>query len=630
MCGIAGLVLPGQTISAEWLAALDRGLAHRGPDDRGFLGWRSGDIGRPSRDPAEVAGQPVALVHRRLSILELSELGWQPMVSPDRRAAIAFNGEVYNFAELRAELEPLGHHFVGGSDTEVVLAAWRQWGTEAFPRFTGMFALAILDLERWRLVLARDPFGIKPLYWAPWRGGCAFASEIPPLLDLPGMSRAADPAAVFDYLRFGHSDRGEATMLAGIRRLPAGHWLDISLDDGTVGKPQAYWRLAPDTVDISADEAADELRRLFLDSARLHLRADVPVGIALSGGIDSSAILGATRALGGKGDIHAFSFISEDIGQSEEGWIDTMAAAADVQVHKTRPQAGDLAAELDALIAAQGEPFATTGMFAQSKVFALVREHSIKVSLDGQGADEMLAGYPTYRAARLADLMAHGNPAALRLARAGGAGTVMRAGGMLLPASLQGLMRRLVGEEVAPAWLNADWFAGAGVTAAAPVLKRRRDYLHDRLEQTFTDLSLPALLRYADRNSMAHSVESRVPFLTPALAQFILSLPAHLLMDDAGTGKVVFRRAMRGLVPDAILDRRDKIGFAVPEARWLGALSPWVERTLDGPVTALPMLRAEVARADWHAALRGKRRWDNRFWRWLNLAVWSERFGIRY
>lgn len=630
MCGIAGLLMPAsKPVAREHLGGFDRALAHRGPDDRGFLGWSPGKRIVPSRDLAQAAGGRVGFVHRRLSVLDLSETGWQPMVTGDGATAIIFNGEVYNFLELREELEALGHQFRGRSDAEVVLAAWREWGEDALCRFTGMFAFAVLDSARRRLVLARDPFGIKPLYWVRWREGFAFASEIPALLDLPGMDRTVDPQGLYDYLRFGLTDRGERTMLAGVRRLPAGHWMEVPLD-GPIGTPRPYWTLRPETVDIGFDEAATELRRLFLDSVSLHLRSDVPLAFALSGGIDSSAILAAARAVGDTGDIQAFSFISEDADQSEEQWADLMGRAVDVRVHKIKPSAADLGREVDRLIALQGEPFATTGMFAQERVFALIRRHGIKVSLDGQGADELLGGYPTYRAARLADLVARGDKAALGLVRAGGWGTILRAGGLLLPSALARLGRRLVGEDEVPSWLTAGWFHERGVATAAPPLPHRRTRLHDRLEQTVTDLSLPALLRFADRNSMAHSVESRVPFLTPQLAEFILSLPAGHLVANDGTTKSVFRRAMRGLVPDAVLDRRDKIGFAVPERRWLDGLRPWAADVLTRGVQTLPMLRGDVVLAQWRAAPARSGNWDSRYWRWINLSRWMEQRQITF
>jgi asparagine synthase (glutamine-hydrolysing) len=630
MCGIAGLVMPTSgLVAVEHLKDFDRALAHRGPDDYGFLGWSPGKQLTATREPARAAGGRVGFVHRRLSILDLGETGWQPMVADDGATAIIFNGEVYNYLELREVLVKLGHEFRGRSDTEVVLAAWREWGVDALRRFTGMFAFAVLDPTRRRLVLARDPFGIKPLYWAPWRNGFAFASEIPALLGLPGIDRTVDPQSLYEYLRFGLTDRGESTMLSVIRRLPAGHWMEVPLD-GPVGRPQPYWTLRPETLDVGFDEAATELRRLFLDSVSLHLRSDVPLASALSGGIDSSSILAAARAVSDGGEIQAFSFVNEDADQSEEKWADLMGAAAGVRIHKTKPSATDLGREINRLIALQGEPFPTTGIFAQERVFALVCQQRIKVSLDGQGADELLAGYPTYRSARLADLLVRRDKAALGLLRADGWGTILRAGGLLLSPSLARLARRLVGEDEVPSWLAADWFHDRGVVTIAPDLPRRRTLLHDRLEQTVTDLSLPALLRFADRNSMAHSVESRVPFLTTRLAEFVLSLPASYLVANDGTTKSVFRRAMRGLVPDTILDRRDKVGFAVPEKRWLNGLRPWAGDVLTRVAGTTPMLRSDVVLAQWGASRPRARNQDSRFWRWINLVIWSELYQVGF
>ena len=340
MGGIAGCIV---TTPAPWIArvvsAMGDSIAHRGPDDRGILLW---DGRRPVRCrrtlPAEGASA-VGLAHRRLSIIDLSDAGWQPMSTADGRYHIVYNGEIYNYPELREELLKRGHRFRGASDTEVLLAACAEWGTAAFSRLVGMFAFALLDTAEHRLLLARDFMGIKPLYYATWQGGLAFASEIKALLKVPTVSTKGNPQALYDYLRYGLTDHSRETMFADIRHFPAAHcaWIDLDRPDGS-WSPERYWTL--EDVDggprhRSLDSAAEELRDIFLDSVRLHMRSDVPVGSMLSGGIDSSSVVAAVRAVGGPAvDLQALGYVADDPRISEERWIDLAAGATGARVHK--------------------------------------------------------------------------------------------------------------------------------------------------------------------------------------------------------------------------------------------------------------------------------------------------------
>ena len=642
MCGIAGIALLDQsTIDPMLLKALAQSLQHRGPDDLGFLGWKGNGVVRCGRDSSALAGSRVGLVHRRLAIIDRSEAGWQPMVSGNQRYGIIFNGEIYNYLELKAELKQLGYTFRSDSDTEVLLYGYSHWGANVLTRLVGMFAFAILDTQENKLFLARDCFGIKPLYYCYWNGGFVFASEITALIQLPGLDRRANPQRLYEYLRFGLTDHGDATLFAAISQLPAAHFLEVNLECPQEARPAVYWQAEiGQRSDLSFKQSAEQLRELFFDSVRLHLRSDVPVGAALSGGIDSSAIVMAMRHLGGKGlDIQTFSYIADEPSLSEERWVDLVGAAAGVTVHKIRPTATELVKELDDLIGVQGEPFATTSVFAQRMVFQRVAEAGIKVTLDGQGADELLGGYPVFAAVRLASLIRqHQWEDALRFlqtaCRTRGLDRLwvtLRAGGMLVPEAWEGVARQLVREDLYPAWLHATWFAERGVVARAFGRVPDREMLKAYLRQTLAQSSLPALLRYSDRNAMSFSVESRVPFLTPSLANFIFTLPEEYLIAPDGTSKAIFRAAMRGIVPDAILDRTDKIGFVTPERRWLATMGDWVDETLSHEVMGqiLP-LRGEQIMREWRAIRRGGKAFDARTWRWINLIRWTERFSVTY
>ncbi len=642
MCGICGITLAGQgDVSRDLGARMLRLLAHRGPDSRGVLyAAQSGvTLGGRAEDASEVEA---ALFHTRLSILDLTEAGRQPMGTPDGRYYLSFNGEIYNYLELRTRLEQEGcGPFRSGSDTEVLLAGFAHWGKEVLNHLNGMFAFAVLDARERTLFLARDFAGIKPLYYTFWKEGFAFSSELAPLLELPGVSRRGNLNRVYDYLYHGVSDHGEDTFFADVKQIPAGHSLAVPLSDPFRPRLERFWRLMPEQRrDLSFEAAAAQTRALFLDSVRLHMRSDVPVGAALSGGIDSSAIVCGIRHLFPDAEIHAFSFIAPDPALSEEPWVDLAAAHAGATAHKVSPEPEEMVRDLDALIRIQGEPFVSTSIYAQYRVFQLARASGIKVMLDGQGADELLGGYKLHMAARLATLIRTGAWAealhyltcAGRLSMSGGAfRQVAYALGMLVPEGIQQPALRLLGRSPDPSWLDARWFDQRGVSRQPHLWKAHEPrVLKEMLARSFSQTSLPMLLRYEDRNSMAHSIESRVPFLTTGLVEFLSSLPESYLIDRNAVTKAVFRRAMRGIVPDAILDRRDKIGFVTPQRQWLGKMSAWVAQTLrSDAVDEIPFLNWEVIRQHWRRTLEGETATDSRVvWRWVNLLRWVEQYEV--
>jgi asparagine synthase (glutamine-hydrolysing) len=636
MCGIAGYVTgtdPRPT--AAFQASVLRTLAHRGPDDAGWLTDQAAGTGDRPGDPGRWG-----LLHRRLAILDLSALGHQPMLSADGRYAITFNGEIYNYVELRQDLEKEGARFRSQSDTEVLLQAFAHWGSACLPRLVGMFAFAIADRDRHRMFLARDPFGIKPLYYAWVGGGFAFASEIKALR--PIVSGRVRPNRLLDYLRDGVTDHGGETLLEEVHQLQAAHCIDVDLDTGTPTGPKRYWDIDRSRrTDVSFEEAVVRVRNLFLDSVRLHLRSDVPVGAALSGGIDSSAIVAAVRTVEPRADLHTFSYVAGDPAIGEEQYADLAAKTAGATARKVKIEPGELAADLDRLIATQDEPFGSTSIYAQYRVFRLAAEHGIKVMLDGQGADELLAGYHGYFPERLGSLIGRGSlleayAFARRASRRPGVGgqTMLLARGLrrLLPGRMRAHGRALLGRPAMPGWLNAGWFCRKGIEEPVEDRSgRRADRLRERLYRTLTATSLPMLLRFEDRNSMAWSIESRVPFLTPTLAEYILSLPEAYLISADGVTKHVFREAMRGIVPDAILDRRDKIGFATPEKKWLSELGPWVAGVLSPDrVRRIPALNPAIVDRDWRAVLAGTKPFDWRVWRWVNLVRWAEALDVTF
>lgn len=636
MCGIGGLVLsPPGPVKPEWTCGFLDHLQHRGPDDAGWFSFYRGTLREGCDVQQDVLAESL-LVHRRLSILDLSPAGHQPMGTPDGRYWITYNGELYNYIELREELKALGYTFQSHSDTEVLLAAYRQWGRGVLDRLVGMFAFAILDVESRRLFLARDFFGIKPLYYAFWRDGFVFASEIRPLLGLPGVTRDVNAQRLYDYLCVGITDYGDETMFAQVKQLPAAHCMELSLDDPKTASVARYWNVdLTRRTDLSFEEAAGRLRELFIESVCLHLRSDVPIGCALSGGIDSSSIVSVMRLLDSKLEIHAFSYIADDPRLSEERWVDIVGKDKQLVVHKVQLGSEELQADLDSLIERQGEPFMSTSMYAQWRVFQTARKAGVKVMLDGQGADELLGGYAKHRAAMLSGLVRRGRFGdAKRLALAsspsgGWRGEILRAAARSVPPWMQAIMRRLTSGDAMPSWVNARWFERHGVGENDSSVRSGKRSLRQELHRTLTETSLPMLLHYEDRNSMAFSIESRVPFLTPAIASFVLSLPEDHLIGLDGTSKHVFRQAMRGIVPDQILDRRDKVGFPTPERDWLNAQRSFVERTLNSEAAgSIGAFNMNEILPEWEQMVQGRRQMDFRVWRWLNVILWSQRYSV--
>jgi len=638
MCGIAGIISnrPLPELS-ERLRDMSRRLEHRGPDDRGYLQWSGEGPLQLGRDPLDLPSCRVGLSHRRLAVLDPSQAAWQPMSSRDNALHLVFNGEIYNYLELREELIRAGYHFQSRGDTEVLLAALSHWGTAALPRLVGMFAFALLDTKRRRLLLVRDPFGIKPLYYSnPAEGPLVFASETKAFAAIPEIPSAIHPGRLLQYLRFGLTDHGSETLIRNIQQVPAASWLEFSVDDLTLTQQKTYWRLeAEPRHELSIDEAASELQRLFLQNIQWHLRSDVPVGAALSGGIDSASIVLAMRKRGGDAlNLNTFTYIAPESEFDEQKYADLAGSAAGAKMSKTAATSQDLVQEIEALIRLQDEPFGSTSIYAQQRVFQASAAAGIKVMLDGQGADEILAGYRYFFAARTASLLRRGHwLQALRLLRsmppfpghAASPAVWMHAAGLLLPPGLRGTAMQFSGHGVMPRWLNAEWFRERTIADGIPRQARGPHYLNEQLQISLTETSLPALLRYEDRNSMANSVESRVPFLTTQLVEFVLSLPESYLLSPEGTTKAVFRRAMRGLVPETILSRRDKIGFATPEAAWLKSQHAWVTSILESDAAAqIPAIRPEIMKRDWQNFLQGRSQFDFRFWRWINLIRWAE------
>lgn len=621
MCGITGGWWSNPDQAVKRVPEALKKIKHRGPDDDGYNLY-------------PVGGAAVALGHTRLSIIDLSDAGHQPMNSRDGRWAIVFNGEVYNYRELRTELQAMGHSFSSDSDTEVLLAAWSQWGVACLPRLVGMFAFAVLDKTNATLTCVRDAFGIKPFFYSVGDGLFAFASELPALLELLPGKPALNWQRSYNYLVHGDYDSNADTFYEGVHHLEPGHWMQVNASTGALTVPQRWWRPSTqERKDWKFSEAVAQVREQFLENIRLHLRSDVPLGAALSGGIDSSAVVCAMRHVAPDLPINTFSFIAEGREVNEEHWVDRVNTHVGAIPHKVRVSPQELLRDLDAMIRSQGEPFGSTSIYAQYRVYQLARENGITVTLDGQGADEMLAGYIGYPGQRLRSLLETGHVSDAwafwnNWAKWPGRSKLMGArylASELTDGSLYETLRKIDGKPTVPDWIRPDILVEKGVhlhkPRARPEIEIKGRRVIDELGLSLTKRGIVSLLRHGDRNSMAFSIESRVPFLTPDMVNLLLSMPEDYLISQSGRTKHVFREAMQGIVPDDILVRKDKIGFETPEKELIAGMASTARQWLNDDLK-IPFINHEKLLAEYEKVIKGNKKNYRQVWRWVNFARW--------
>jgi len=579
MCAIAGILSNARPVNDQAVAAMSALMAHRGPDGAGQ--WRETD-GR------------VVLGHRRLAIICTGEDGRQPMATADGALVVVYNGEIYNYLELRSRLQGMGVMFATASDTEVVLEAYRAWGEDCVREFNGMFAFALWDRRRRQLFCARDRFGEKPFLYTAGKGYFAFASEYKALLSLDGVSPDIDPAALVRFAvdpRRG-LDSDTVTVFPAIRQLLPGERLTLDIET-LATRTERYWRPQPTLWgggSPSEDAAAERLRELLVDSVRIRLRSDVPLGSCLSGGLDSSAIVCIGRELMGEGaPYHTFTGRFPGTAADEWQFAEQIVRHVDAATHVTEPTADGLLADLDEFVWMNELPVGSTSQYAQWCVFRLARQEGITVLLDGQGADEILAGYEQYFAAYLRGFARteskdrlDSETALIRARYPLALPNPSEAFKRSMPIGLKRMLSRLTGRGSDPLLgMSREALHLAGFAPYVP-----GPDLHHALHEDAFDLHLPTLLRYGDRNSMAHSREVRLPFCDHRIAEFVFSLPPNYLMGGAET-KRLLRRALRGILPDPIRERWNKQGFRPPQEDWFqGTLLAHVRATINSPTFA--------------------------------------------
>jgi len=627
MCGIAGFIRKSRTgydIGAV-INDMTSALTHRGPDDSGVVlsSFKEG-----------AGGDCVAFGHRRLKIIDLSEKAHQPMKDGTGDLIIVYNGEVYNYVELKDELIKKGYNFASSSDTEVVLNAYKEWGSGCFARFNGMWALAIFDKKNRKVVLSRDRFGKKPLYYYKTKNEFVFASEIKAILRYPGVVKKPNYAKIYRYLStsYRYVDVDNESYFDGILQVPKSSFMEI---DGTLdARTSAYWKLDARAVNdgISDAEAIDHFRDLLIDSVKIRLRSDVPVGCMLSGGMDSTSITAiAYKIL--KNPITAFSGITGNVKgvYDESEYIDSVIKDTKADFHYIRPEPADLFDTVSEMLGFHDEPICTVTWFSLYLIAKKVKSEETPVLLNGHGGDELLAGYWDHYHYNFYDMARKGDNDAMEHEMVAWKENHGR------PVAEIDRYKRYIGELVDKGISEMSRFpdySGCFNDGFASRFKKDirwhnpyETFLSKRLYSEMLFETVPASLRPEDRNTMSQSIESRSPFLDYRLAEYCFSLPNSLKIRD-GLGKWLLREAMKGILPEKVRTRKDKAGFIAPADEWFRTINrDRLKELIDSPVfKERGILDAAKVKSVFEEHLSNKKNHAMFLWQVINLELWFKRF----
>lgn len=578
MCGITGLWhFDHQKIDPGLFAAMTNTLRHRGPDDEGYVffdtpnkefAYLHGNETTPearkgSEHVATSRTADLAFGFRRLSIVDLSSHGHQPMSDASGRYHIVFNGEIYNYKSLRKELESAGFQFSSNTDTEVILYAYRHWGEDCLHRFNGMWAFAIYDTDTGTLFIARDRFGVKPLYYAHTPGRhFIFASEIKALLKAghpfqPGLS------ALFDFFYHDKTDHSAQTFFEGIRQLEPG--MKLRIDRTGISQHTKWYRIPTTRVHTDFNSASNHFRELLEDAINLRQQCDVPFGYTLSGGIDSSCIVCAAANRRNISSDITFSLIFPGKPEDESGYIREVIQKTGFKSLTISATPDDLERDLDHFVLHQEEPFGFLSYYGEYRLRELIKASGITVTLEGQGADEIITGYKSLLPAYFESLIRDGR--FLQLHRETGLFSHM--GPFSTRVVATAAMKKMINRTAIIDRNKIPLIRGEALTADAAAWQWKRTIgLEEKMMDMLTSTSIPEQLNRADKSSMAFSTESRFPFLDYRLVELAISLPYDFKIRD-GVTKRILRESLKEWLPDMIYHRKDKIGFAVPVRNWV-------------------------------------------------------------
>lgn len=623
MCGIAGLVRKNRGADSIFeIESLTKVISHRGPDGYGYH-----------------YDKDFAFGHRRLSIIDLSDCGKQPMYYLDY--IITYNGEIYNYLELKQDLILKGYQFTSHTDTEVILASYDCWGKDCVCRFNGMWAFAIFDKKNNIIFSSRDRFGIKPFYYTEFNAAFYFGSEIKQFTVLSQWESRYNKNRVFDYFVYGVMNHTNETLFDGVFQLPGGNNLIYDLNCFTFKIEQWYNpTIRKNYKKFDRISIKEEVKRLFFDSVQLRLRSDVKVGSCLSGGIDSSSIVCTVNKLLSKNNVtnmqETVSACYKEKEFSEEPFIDIVINQTKAKSHKVFPSFDNLFTDLDRIIWFQDEPFTSTSIFAQWNVFKEASSHKLTVMLDGQGADEYLAGYDSFYGILLANYLTKGYFGSFitelrSLYKVYGIKKTKIAIYWVINCLLYRLpfipekLRVKIQNNVTNKTL--DWFKLKGDNSVMKMNKVGTSSLQKMSDSLLKALSVPTLLHSEDRNSMAFSIESRVPFLDYRLVEFVMSLPNKYKIHKSVT-KHIFREAMTDVLPESIKNRKDKVGFSTPQEKWILENSMFFRNEIEKSCKKLSsILNTDSILNSYDECIKTKKGL-NKFWNIICFARWSEVFKI--
>ena len=552
MCGVVGF----SWNDPKRLKKMTQCLRHRGPDGEG-----------------EYLDEFVSLGHRRLAIIDLSPTGHQPMSNEDGTLWLIYNGEIYNYVELTEELKKKGHCFRSKTDSEVILHAYEEWGQQCVTRFNGMFAFCIYDRTKMQLFLARDRYGVKPLHYHLQNGRLTFASEIKAILQDPEVSRKANDPVIYDYLAYNCYNHTQETFFQGIEALLPGHTLVFDLRTKQLAI-DCWYHIPMGNRDerMDEEELLTHFRGLLLDAIRLRLRSDVEVGSCLSGGLDSSSIVCSLRQFTPEHSLRfqTFSVVFPNTEIDESSYIEKVVSLVDVKPHFISPTSSDLLQDLKDLVYHQEEPFGGTSIYAQWEVMKLSRQKGVKVLLDGQGGDELLAGYLFFFGYYFLQLLFEfrwmtllNEIANYRKLHAGVQDGLLTPFLLLTPPFLKPYALRFYLSDTLDTGFFKRYHGRTSVPDRMYSYMGLNEALHHRMRY-----GLPQLLREEDRNSMAFSIESRLPFLDYRVVEFLFNISEKFKIRQ-GMTKYVLRESMKGILPEEVRSRAGKLGFPTPMDDWM-------------------------------------------------------------
>ncbi|MDD5593720.1 MAG: asparagine synthase (glutamine-hydrolyzing) [Candidatus Margulisbacteria bacterium] len=665
MCGLAGIYsLNGLGVDPRDVRTMCDRLAHRGPDDEGyvFFGPEGFSVAGGQDTPETIyasktryaPSRPInqldqkynlALGHRRLSIIDLTAAGHQPMSTGDGLVWVVFNGEIYNYLEIRKELESLGHVFHSTSDTEVLLNAYLEWSTDCLKKFNGMWSFVIYDKRQNILFAARDRFGVKPFYYYLDNNYFAFASEIKALVSLPFYKKEINEKAVFAYLVLQVEEQEPEGFFKNIYDLTPSHYLIYDLGRKKIALHRYYSLAVEDNWEKydprNASSHVESIRKLIFDAVKIRLRSDVPVGSCLSGGLDSSAIVSVINRIGNHSGLDRNQYEQKSFtacfnsSKDESKYASRIADEAKATWYKVFPDAAAFLNDLESLIYYQDIPFCNGSTYAEYRVMGLAHEQKIKVLMNGQGGDEIFSGYPNYYMPFFAEILKRdGIFEFMRMIKNIENAPVDKR--YIITNLIKSALSHYVPFEMYAfqfrkkylicSYLNDDFWRKHIGQLVEPQ-KARFKTLNEILVHNLTRTNMKTLLRMTDRNSMRFSVEVRSPFVDDInLTDYMFSVPANYKMHE-GWSKYLLREAMAGIMPEAIRLRKDKIGFEAPDAQWLRQLKNELKGYLGGDLKEY--FKADKLSADWDGIINGSNFVENsRVWRIINFAVWRKVYKI--